>query len=64
MVLTVIDHFKPGRFPARVFFTRRWVTPDGKEFGKGKLHIATIPAFKRRATAYMHEYELRAKESQ
>lgn len=58
MVLTVVDVHKPGKFPARVFFTRRWVRPDGKEFGKGGLHINTVPAFKRRAAGYMHEYEL------
>jgi hypothetical protein len=34
------------------------VRPDGKEFGKGGLHITTVPAFKRRAAGYMHEYEV------
>jgi hypothetical protein len=58
MILNVIDVHKPGRFPARVFFTRKFVTPDGKEFGKGKLHITTVPAFKRRSIGYMHEYEV------
>jgi hypothetical protein len=60
MVLTVIDVHKPGRFPARVFFTRSWVDPDGKAFGKGALRITTVPAFKRRTAGYMHEYTLRA----
>lgn len=62
MVLTVVDVHKPGRFPSRVFYTRRWVNPDGKEFGKGALRITTLTAFKRRAAGYMHEYELRATE--
>lgn len=62
MVLTVVDVLKPGKYPTRVFFTRRWVRPDGKEFGKGGLHISTVPAFKRRAAGYMHEYELAEQE--
>jgi hypothetical protein len=56
MVLTVVDVFKPGRFPARVFFTRRWVDPDGNTFGKGCLRITTQAAFVRRTKGYMHEY--------
>lgn len=58
MVLAVADVHKPGRFPTRVFFTRQWVTPNGKTFGKGGLHIAVLPAFKRRATGYMRPYRL------
>jgi len=56
MLLTVVDVHKPGRFPARVFFTRQWQDPAGKVFGKGKLHIMTLPAFKRRLGGYLHEY--------
>ncbi|MDR7092287.1 hypothetical protein [Hydrogenophaga laconesensis] len=62
MLLTVIDVHKPGRFPARVFFTRQWQDPDGKLFGKGGLRITTVPAFLRRAKGYMHEFELVTKE--
>jgi hypothetical protein len=58
MVLTVVDIHKPGRFPERVFYTRRWVDPDGNEFGKNKLHITTTPTFKRRAAGYYHEYRV------
>lgn len=58
MLLTVIDVHKPGRFPARVFFTRQWRDPDGKLFGKGALRITTVPAFLRRTKGYMHEFEL------
>jgi len=60
MVLTVVDLHRPGRFPARVFFTRSWIDPEGKPFGKGGLHIMTKQAFVRRARGYMHEYRLRA----
>lgn len=62
MMLTVVDVHKPGRFPARVFFTRQWVDPDGKVFGKGGLRITTVPAFLRRVKGYMHEFKLVTKE--
>lgn len=53
--LTVIDTFKPGRFPKRVFFTRIWIDPNGKEFGNGKLRIATLQSFRVLAKGYRHE---------
>lgn len=58
MLLTVIDVYKPGRFPARVFFTRQWRDPEGKVFGKGGLRITTVPAFLRRTKGYMHDFYL------
>lgn len=57
-VFTVVDCFKPGRFPMRVFFTRQFVDPDGKTFGKGKLHIATVEKFRRLTRGYHHEYDV------
>lgn len=61
MILTVIDTHKPGKFPTRVFFTRQWQDPDGKIFGKGKLHITTQQAFNRLLRGYRHEYALSEK---
>lgn len=58
MVLTIVDTFKPGKYPERIFFTRRWVRPDGAEFGKGKLHVLIRSAFTRRVKGYMHAYRL------
>lgn len=58
MVLTVVSVHKPGRYPTRVFFTRKFITPDGKTFGKGKLHIASLEKFRRISTAFQHEYDL------
>lgn len=58
MLLTVVDVHKPGRFPARVFFTRQWRDPDGKVFGKAGLRITTVPAFLRRTKGYMHDFYL------
>lgn len=45
-VVTVISTHKPGTFPMRVFYTRQWIDPLGREFGKGKLHIKSIAAFR------------------
>lgn len=52
--LTVVATFKPGKYPERVFFTRSWVTPDGKPFGKNKLRITTIPVFRNYTRGYRH----------
>lgn len=58
MFLTVVDVFKPGKYPKRVFYTRKYRDPDGKIFGKGKMHICIIPKFKRLIEGYSHPYEL------
>lgn len=58
MILTVVSTHKPGRFPERVFFTRKWRCPKGREFGKPKLHIVTAEKFRRLARGYQHEYRL------
>jgi hypothetical protein len=59
MILTIVDIHKPGKYPERVFYTRRWIDPDGKGFGTTKLHITTTPTFKRRAAGYYHKYLLK-----
>jgi hypothetical protein len=56
MVLTVVSVHKPGRFPTRVFFTRTWVTPDGKPFGKTKCRVTTRAAFRTLAQGYRHAF--------
>lgn len=53
---TVVATFKPGSFPERVFYTRRWRAPDGREFGKSCLHIATAAKFTGLLTGYRHEF--------
>lgn len=58
MLLEVIDVHKPGKYPERVFYLRRWKDPDGKEFGKGALRMTTTTRFKSLASSYKHEYEL------
>lgn len=58
MILTVIDVHKPGRFPRRVFYTRKFINPEGHAFGKGGLRMTTVDAFKRRAAGYQLHYEI------
>lgn len=60
MVLTVVSVHKPGRYPTRVFYTRKFITPDGKTFGKGTLHVCSLGKFRRISNAFQHEYELSA----
>lgn len=57
--LTVIDVFKPGRFPTRVFFTQTWIRPTGREFGKPKLRITTLAAFRSSLDGYRHPFDVR-----
>ena len=58
MILDVVDIHKPGTYPERVFYTRRWVDPDGNEFSSGRLQITTIPTFKKRAAGYYYPYRV------
>lgn len=57
-IITVVSVHKPGRFPSRVFFTRRWRDPDGREFGKTKCHIKTEQALRRRCRGFGYEFSL------
>lgn len=57
--IVVVSVHKPGRYPARVFFTRSWIAPDGKAFGKGKLRIAVAGAFRALIGGYRHQFVLR-----
>lgn len=56
MIMEVIDIHKPGKYPARVFYTRRYIDPEGNEFGSGRLQVATKSTFRRRAHGYYHDY--------
>lgn len=58
MILSVVSIHRPGKFPTRIFYTRKWRTPDGKIFGKKKLLITTQQAFSRLLNGYRHKYDL------
>lgn len=58
MILSVVSRHKPGRFPERVFYTRKWVDPEGKEFGKPGCKIATAEKFNRISRGYAVDYRI------
>lgn len=58
MILTVVDTFKPKGYPKRVFYTRKFIDPDGHEFGKNRLLISTLEKFRRHASGYALHYDM------
>ncbi len=62
MILEIISVHRPGKYPTRVFYLRRWRDPDGKTFGKTKLRITTLAAFERLLRGYRHPYYFSDKE--
>lgn len=62
-ILTVIDVHKPGKYPERVFYTMTWVDPDGRKFGKKKLHIATTEKFRRLSRGFKFAYVIEREEA-
>jgi hypothetical protein len=59
MVLDVVATFRPSHFPERVFYTRRWIDPDGREFGKpNKLRVTTTAHFRSLLKGYRHPFEV------
>lgn len=58
MILTVVSVHQPGRYPTRVFFTRQWRDPDGRTFGKNKLHVVTAEKFRRISTRFGHDWKV------
>jgi hypothetical protein len=56
IILTIVSVHKPGHFPMRVFFTRRWRSPAGREFGKGACRCVTAEKFRRLAKGYAHKF--------
>ena len=57
MLLEVVSTHKPGKFLDRIFYVRHWRDPDGKEFGKNNLRVATASSFGRLLKGYRHDYE-------
>lgn len=56
--LTVVGVYRPGKFPLRVFYTRKWRDPSGKVFGKGTCRVTSIQAFRSIIGGYRHQFEL------
>lgn len=57
--LTVVGRYTPPGYRERVFFTRQWIDPDGRRFGKRKLRVAGAVAFASMAQGYRYPFELR-----
>ena len=57
-IVEVVSIHKPGRYPERIFYTRKWETPSGKLFGKPGLRVKTTRAFRRLIAGYRHGYYL------
>lgn len=63
ILLTVISVHRPSpRYPTRVFFTRQWVGPDGRKFGRTNCRVTTLTAFRRMAQGYRHPYSVETSE--
>lgn len=58
MHLTVVDVYRPGDWPTRVFYTRKWEDPNGKIFGKNRLHIKALGNFRGLLRGYRHRFIL------
>lgn len=58
VVYSVVATFKPGKYPARVFYLRNWIDPDGKRFGKNNLRITTTQHFREMLKGWRHEYDI------
>lgn len=63
MTLTEVSRHKPGKYPERVFYTRKFTTPDGVLFGKGGLRMTTATRFARLCKGYAHPFVIDAKEN-
>jgi hypothetical protein len=57
-IITVVARFKPDGWPERVFYTRQWKDPDGKLFGKRRLHIRAAAQFTELTRGYRHGFEM------
>jgi hypothetical protein len=58
-VLTVLSIHKPSpRHASRVFYTRKWIDPDWREFGKPTLRVKGVSAFTTLTHGYRHPFNM------
>lgn len=50
--------YKPGSYPERTFYTRKYQDPDGNIFGKNNLRIISSSYFKCMLKGYRYKYEV------
>lgn len=58
MIFEVVSTHKPGKYPERIFYLRRWRDPNGKEFGKNKLFTVSKGGFTKRLKGLSFEFEV------
>lgn len=56
MVLVEIGRYTPPGYRERVFFTRYFIDPDGKEFGKKDLRMVGAAKFRRLCQGFRFGY--------
>ena len=56
----VISRHKPGRYPTRIFYTRTWIDPDGRTFGKSGLRMCTVNKFNRLCAIDIKDFRIDA----
>ena len=52
----MVSTHKPGAFPTRVFYTRKWIDPQGKTFGKDALRVTTLGYFRTLTKGYRYRH--------
>ena len=63
MLLHVVGTCKlPGKYMERVFYTRKWICPDGSEVGRSDLRVSTLNHFIARASGFYYDYETEAED--
>jgi hypothetical protein len=58
-IVTVVGTAQFPGWPTRVFYTRRWRDPEGKEFGKRRLRVTTQASFTTLIQGYRYQPERR-----
>lgn len=56
MILTIVSTHTPPGWPTRVFYTRLWRDPDGKEYGKKELRCHSAAWFTQLCKGYRHAF--------
>jgi len=57
-IVEIISIYKPGKYPIRYFYTRKWRDPDGKVFGKNRLKIKSQGGFNGDIGPYRFEFDI------
>ena len=57
-ILTVVSVHRPGKYPERIFYTRKWRDPDGKMFGKDNLLVRSTAQFTVLVSGYIHRVSM------